>query len=764
MTKKWLDCSISIDKRVDALLEQMTLNEKIAQMLTMRGYEMYERISEHELRMTDELVELYKEFPGAGLGSWNRADWYSGRNWKNGLTPELLPIWFNMVQKYAVEETRLGIPLLLNTGSIHGMFVLGGLVLPTGIGLASTWNRETVRNAFGAVAEECQSIALNGALASGPTQDLARDPRWSRVEETWGEDPFLSAEMSTAFCEGILSVRRKSGTGPLPAIRHFLAYGEPEGGHNALPCHCGLNELYNIHLRPYQYAIAAGADNLMTSYNLLDGIPCTISPLIEQLLRKQWGWKGTVIADAYAIFNLISQGFANDLGEAAAIAVKAGTDFCCWEGKEFKAGLVLALERGDLTMDELDIPVRRILRKKMESGAFEHPYIEDVTMAPKTLGCAAHRKIALEAARESLVLLKNDNSILPLDSEKKIAVVGPNADSMHNQIGDYTSPQRPGDVITVRAGFERLGVKVKYARGCGVRSHDTVKLEEALKTVASADVAVVVLGGASVPNMDLIQADNGAAVVEEVLSDTEQDKDSGEGYDRASLRLGEAQLELLRRIKASGKKVVTVLIMGRPLIIDEVCQLSDAVLLAWYPGQEGGTAIAEAVLGQLNPSGRLPVSFPAHEGQLPVYYNALRTRPNYIDCSSLPQFQFGFGLSYTTFELKNVRAERDCFSIGEKNTLRLEVQNTGKMAGADVIELYIRDEKFSVARPEIELKGFQKVFLLPGESRTVEFQLSEKELAFFNRDLEYVVEPGVFLLRVSDCGPTEGIETRVTVK
>ena len=740
-----------IEERLDDLLSRMTLKEKIAQLLTMKGYSMYERIGDR-LVITDELKKLYADFPGAGLGSWNRADWYSGRNWKTGATPEMLPKLHNMLQKYAVEETRLGIPLQLGGGSIHGIFALGGMVLPTGIGLASTWNRELVRKGFEAVAEEAICVSRNGATASGPTQDVARDPRWSRVEETWGEDPFLSAEMSTEFCRGMLARREQGKDCVFPAIRHFLAYGEPEGGKNSAPAHCGINELYNVHLLPYYYAIKAGGFNLMTSYNLVDGIPCTISPLIENVLRKQWGWKGTCIADAGAIQALTGR-FAKDLGEAAAMAVKAGQDLCCWEGYAFRDGLEMALQRGDLTEKELDVPVRRNLYWKFANGLFEHPYIEDEGEAARVFSCKAHREVARKLAEESIVLIKNDNEALPLKNVKKVAVIGPNADSMHNQIGDYTAPQRPGDVITVRAGLEAQGLEVVYAKGCGVRSQKKSGFPEAAAAAEASDAVVLVLGGSSVPNMEIAQADNGAALANEVKTDTEQDKDCGEGYDLASLQLSGVQIDLLRELRKTGKKIITVLIVGRPVLLNEICELSDAVLYAWYPGMEGGTAIAETILGKNNPSGRLPISLPRTPGQLPVYYNHLKYQQNYVDCEGSPLYPFGFGMSYTTFSVTNLRAEKERFTLEEGCKIMVDVTNTGKTAGKDVLELYIKDELVSIARPEIELRGFEKVYLEPGETKCVTFRLGEKELAYFNRDLDFAAEPGTFLVSVSDHGP-----------
>ena len=770
MEKPWMNAALSVEERTELLLSTMTVNEKIAQILNMKGYTLYNRYG-NTLEISQELIDLYKEFPGAAPGSWNRADWFSKRNWETGLTPELLPVWYNMLQKYTIEETRLGIPLMLGSGMIHGIFALGGSVFPTGIGLASTWNFDLLKECFDAIADEaCACTSADGFASSGPTQDVARDPRWSRVEETFGEDPFLSAEMTRAFCEGVL-MRRKSGRrGPTPAIRHFLAYGEPEGGLNSLPAHCGDNELYNVHLRPFEAGFKNGASNVMTSYNMVNGIPCTISPLINDLIRDKWNWQGTVIADAGAIGGLVWQGFAKDLGDAAAISMKAGNDFCCWEGYDFRTGLKMALDRGQLTEAELNVPVRRVLLSKFRSGIFEHPYIEDMQSCVKAFRSPKSRKAALQAARESIVLIKNENNTLPLRNIRKLSLIGPNAVNMHNQIGDYTAPQRPGDIITVRAGLESAGFDVAYSRGCKIRSMNKSGFPEALNTIDAAETVIVVLGGSSIPSIALKQKENGEADTSNIKTDTEQDKDCGEGYDRANLHLGGVQLELLReasvKAHAQGKKLITVLIMGRPLNLLDVCECSDAVLLAWYPGMEGGTAIAETLKGDNNPSGRLPITFPDTEGQLPVYYNHLLWKKNYVDTPSYPTYRFGMGGSYTKFELSNIHVEKQEMSIDEENHVCVTVKNIGSAAGADVIQLYLHDVKFSVARPAIELKGFRKVYLEPGESKTVRFALTEKELGFYNAALEYVVEPGEFTVKITDNGAPlcEMVDTVFTVR
>ncbi len=720
MNEPYRDPKLPVSERIEDLLGRMTLNEKIAQMLSMRGWTLYQ-INGDNVTVSDELVELYKEFPGAGAGSYFRADWYTGKNWDNGLTPSLIAKAANCIQRYAVENTRLGIPLLLG-GSIHGMMVLGGVVFPTGIGCGSTWDRKLIEQAGDTVAHE--ALAIKALACAGPTQDLARDPRWSRTEETYGEDPYLSAELTYAFGIG-LKGNKNNRTDCFPAIsiRHFTGHGEPEGGHNTAPCHAGMNELFNIHMRPFEAGIAAGSRSLMSAYNLIDGIPCSINgDLLNGVVRDRWGYTGTIVTDAGAIGALVENGYARDYAEAAAISIKAGTDVCCWEGDRFKRGIVEALERGILTEEDINISVRRMLRNKFESGIFDHPYVEDETLPERIFSCPEHRKVALELARKSMVLLENKNEALPLKGIRNIAVIGPNADAAGNQLGDYTAPQRTEDIVTVRKGLEALkekyGFNITYAHGCGVRNPDRSEFAEAVNIAENADAVVLVLGGSSLPDANTGFLPNGAADIEKTIADTRNDKDSGEGYDRSNLHLGGVQEELLKELAKTGKKIITILIMGRPLIVNDVCEYSDAVILAWYPGMMGGTAIAEALLGEYNPGGKLPISIPANEGQLPVYYNTLRARPPYIDGRSEPRFRFGYGLSYTDFEISGVYPQKaETSADDEENYICATVSNTGKMAGDAVVQMYIKDCLVSVARPILELRGFERIFLRPGESR-----------------------------------------------
>ena len=736
----YMNPRLSTEERMNDLISKMEMREKVAVLCTTAGFKMYE-IRDGEVHVTKNLEELYAKFPGCGLGSFFRADWYSGRNWRTGLHPDMLIKAYNAMQRFAVEKTRLGIPLVLG-----GAQMLGETTIPSGVGIASTWDVDLAREAARMNVRERRTFTQSFGVGF-PQGTLALDPRWSRVEQTYGEDPFLAAEFVYARCAGSRDL------GGASSLESFICHGMGEGGHMSTPVHVGMNELLNVHMRPFEYAIKGGCSQFMTSYNLVDGIPALLrGDLVNGFVRGKLGYKGTFIADAGAIGALCWQGFARDRGEAAALAVKAGNDLCCWEAETYLDGLTQAIAKGLVTEEDINVSLRRVLRRRFDEGLFEHPFIDPEARARKfgrpedVIGCAAHRAVALELARKSMTLLENKGGVLPLDPArvKRIAVIGPNADKPENQIGDYTAPQRPGQTITPRLAFEKLarerGFEVEYALGCKIRSLNRSGFPAALDAARRADAVVICLGSSSVPDHALSQNDAGTAICKRIQKDTELDKDCGEGFDRAHLRLNGLQLELLREVKALGKPVVVVLITGRPLVLEDVAAASDAILLAWYPGTEGGTAIAETILGLNTPGGKLPISFPRAEGAIPCFYHALRDRGNYVDCEGGAAYPFGFGLSYTSFSISKPVLD------GAKVTVK--VTNAGPRRGDEVVQMYIRDVIFSVARPLWELRGFKRVTLDPGESAAVSFELGEKELGFWNREGRFVVEPGDFKVAV----------------
>ena len=741
----YMNPGLSVEERMEDLISKMTLPEKVAQLCTTSGFRMYQITPEREIRTTKELDELYAKFPGCGLGSFFRADWFSGRNWNTGLTPDLLIRAYNAMQRYAVEQTRLGIPLALG-----GAQMLGETVIPCGPALASTWEPELAREGARMNIRERRTFAQNFGVGF-PQATLALDPRWSRVEQTYGEDPFLASEFVYARCAG----SRDLGGGS--SIESFVGHGSGEGGHMITAVHVGDNELYNLHMRPFEAAVKGGVSSIMTCYNLVDGIPGLLrGDLVNGFIRGKLGYQGTFVADAGAIGGLYTWwGFAGDLGEAAALAIKNGNDRCCWEAENYLTGLMLALERKLITEEELNVSLRRVLRGKFKKGLFDHPYIDPVERAKlygrpeDVIGCAANREVALQLARKAMTLLENPKGVLPLDPRRirRLAVIGPNADKPENQLGDYTAPQKPGQATTPRMAFERLGRKfgfeVEYALGCKVRSLRRDGFATAIAAAKRADAVVVCVGTSSVPDQTLTQNEAGTAICDRVQTDTELDKDCGEGFDCSVLRLHGVQNELLRELKATGKPVIAVLITGRPLVLDDILANSDALLLAWYPGTEGGLAIAETVLGLNNPGGKLRISFPRAEGAIPCFYHALTARSNYVDCEGSAKYPFGYGLSYTTFEVSK--------PVLDGNRVTATVRNTGSVRGEDVVQLYIHDVLFTVARPIWELRGFKRIALDPGEAKDVSFELTPKELGFWNRDREFVVEPGEFHVAVDDC-------------
>ena len=751
-TAPYMNPKLSVEERMEDLISRMTLVEKVAQLSTTAGFGMYDITPAREVVPNEKLVDLYRRFPGCGLSSTFRADWYSGRNWKTGLTPDLLVKAHTALQRFAVERTRLGIPLALGAGQM-----LGSTSIPSGLACAGAFDVDAVVAATRVKIRESASVARTYGIGH-PTCDLALDPRWSRVEQTFGEDPFLSAEINFARCR--LAKELGAGAG----MAHFIMHGVSEGGRMSLPTHAGNNEIYNLHMRPFEYAVKGGCDNIMTCYNLVDGIPGILrGDLVNGFVRGKLGFTGVFVGDAGAIGGLVWQGFANDLGEAAALCLKNGNDMCCWEAENYLKGLSMAFERGLVTDADLNVSLRRVLRSKFEKGLFEHPYTDEAWTKEHgrpedVIGCRAHRDVVLNLARKAMTLLENPKGVLPLDVKRirRLAVIGPNADKPENQIGDYSAPQKPGQAVTPRMAFEAMGrthgFAVDYALGCKVRSMKRDGFAAALEVARTADAVVLCLGGSSVPDQALTQNEAGTAICKRIQKDTDLDKDAGEGFDRATLRLGGVQNELLREIRKLGKPVVTVLVMGRPIVLDEVVENSDAVLLAWYPGTEGGTAIAETVFGFNNPGGKLPISFPRSEGAIPCYYHALRDRGNYVDVEGSARYPFGYGLSYTTFSLSEPKVNG--------NRVSVEIANTGKTKGDDVVQMYVRDMIFTVARPRYELKGFRRVTLEPGERKTVSFELTDKELGYWNRSGDYVVEPGDFKVWVTDAFQ-DGLERKV---
>ncbi len=735
----------TVENRVHDLVRRLTRGEKVGQLnQLLYGWDCYRRVA-GGIELTETFTEHVRNGGQGAVYGVFRADPWSGATFGTGLTPEDCPKVANTMQRFAIETSRWGIPLLLSEECPHGHMALDGTLFPTNLGAACSWNPRLYRTAMQCAAREIRARGAHLGLVS--VLDIARDPRWGRTEETLGEDPFLTARFAEAAVQGLQGERMDYyGAENLCAVvKHAVAQGEASGGHNAAPAVIGERELREIHLPALQAAFRAGASALMAAYNEIDGVACIGNRrLLTDLLREEMGFSGMIMADGMAVDRLTTS-MGLSLTEAAAVALRAGVDLSLWD----KAFLHLedALNRRLITEDDLDAAVSRVLTLKFRLGLFDQPY-RDETLSVETR-TDAHRKASLDLARESLVLLKNEGNLLPLPRKLgRIAVLGPNADHAYNLLGDYTSPQRDGQVTTILQGIHAMAAEeteVLYVRGCGIKSADDSGLAEAVQVAESADVAILCLGGASTREFGAAFDTNGAILPGRV----EAEMDCGEGVDAASLRLPGQQEEMFRRIAATGTPVVVVLVQGRPYAIPELARQAQAILAAWYPGQEGGHAVAEAIFGLINPSGKLCISVPRSEAQLPVYYNHKpSSRLDYHDLSAQPLYPFGFGLSYTKFGYKDLLVEPARMAWPARFIVEVTIENQGTCAGAEVVQLYLRDKAATVTRRVSELKAFERVSLQPGESRQMTFVLGNEELGLWNPAMCWTVEPGEFEVRI----------------
>ena len=736
------DPSLSIDIRLSDLLSRMTLEEKVGQLLCPLGWEMYE-IHGSEVHPSGKFKQLIKERNAGMLWATYRADPWTKKTLANGLNPELAAKAGNALQKYVMENTRLGIPMFLAEEAPHGHMAIGATVFPTGIGMAATWSLELVKEVGQVIAKEIRS--QGGHISYGPVLDLTRDPRWSRVEETFGEDPVLSGILGASMVDGLGGGNLSQKYATIATLKHFLAYAVPEGGQNGNYASVGIRDLHQNFLPPFRKAIDSGALSVMTSYNSIDGIPCTSNHyLLTQLLRNEWKFCGFVVSDLYSIEGIHESHFVALTKENAAIqSVTAGVDVDL--GGDAYTNLCHAVQSGQMDKAVIDTAVCRVLRMKFEMGLFEHPYV-DPKIAAKTVRRKEHIELARKIAQSSITLLKNENSILPLSKTiNKVAVIGPNADNRYNMLGDYTAPQEDSNVKTVLDGIltKLSPFRVEYVRGCAIRDTTVNEIEQAIKAARRSEVVIVVVGGSSARDFKTSYKETGAAVAEE---GSVSDMECGEGFDRASLSLLGRQQELLESLQKTGKPLIVVYIEGRPLEKNWASEYADALLTAYYPGQEGGNDIADVLFGDYNPSGRLPISVPRSVGQIPVYYNKKAPRNHdYVEMSSFPLYSFGYGMSYTTFEysdLQVVQKSARCFEVSFK------VKNTGKYDGEEVSQLYMRDEYASVVQPMKQLKHFERFHLKKGEEKKVTFVLTEEDFFLVNYTLKKVVESGNFHLMI----------------
>jgi beta-glucosidase len=746
----------SVEDRINDLLKRMTLEEKIGQVSCPMGWEMYTKDAKG-VSVSEKYKTMMQKAPIGSFWAVLRADPWTQKTLENGLSAEEGAQALNALQKYAVNETRLGIPVLFAEECPHGHMAIGATVFPTSLTQASTWNDVLIHQMGEAIALETRAQGAN--VGYGPVLDIARDPRWSRMEETFGEDPVLTGYLGAAFVRGMQGTAQNDGKHIYSTLKHFTAYGVPEGGHNGARANTGMRQLFSEYMPAFKKAVEAGASTIMTSYNSIDGVPCTSNKyLLDDVLRKQWGFTGAVYSDLYSIDGIAGMRAAADLKESAALALHAGVDLDLG-ASAYTNHLKDAIAEGLVSVADLDKAVANILRLKFNMGLFENPYV-DAKQAKKLVHSAENVALARKVAAQGTVLLKN-NGVLPLSKNlKTVAVIGPNADMMYNQLGDYTAPQDPAQVITVYQGIKSaLGAKtnVIYAKGCSVRDTTTSDIAEAVNAAKKSDVVVLVLGGSSARDFKTKYIDTGAAVADEK---TISDMDCGEGFDRSNLELLGDQIKLLNAVAATGKPLVVIYIQGRPLDMNVANEKADALLTAWYPGEQGGNAIADILFGDENPAGRLPVSVPRSVGQIPVYYSQ-GTNHAYVENPATPLFPFGYGLSYTKFEYGDLQISAGSGDVLQKVTCT--VKNVGDRDGDEVVQLYITDDVASVAQPPVLLKAFKRLNIKKGESETITFELRKDDLSIYDFNLNQVVEPGSFTVKVGSSSADIKLEGKFTL-
>jgi beta-glucosidase len=745
---------LPVEQRLTDLIARMTLEEKVAQLEGV--WENRQFMKTPESRFVDDNGKFLPERAAVllkdGIGEMSRPS--------EGRGPREMAEFTNTMQKWLRENTRLGIPALFHDECLHGHVAQKGTSYPQAIGLASTWDPGLVREVFTATAAEARARGAQECLA--PVLDLARDPRWGRTEETYGEDPYLVSRIGVAAIEGF------QGLGPfvdkthvLATAKHFAVHGQPEAGTNVAPGNYSERVIREYWLKPFEAAVKEGhVHSVMASYNEVDGIPSHSNRhLLIDVLRQEWGFRGVLVSDYFGITELIRiHHVVGTKEEAAKLALESGVDVELPFPDAFPS-LIEQVKDGKVAEATIDRAVTNILREKFLAGLFDDPYV-DPDYAEKITNNADHQKLALQAARETITLLKNQDHLLPLDPSKykRIAVIGPNAADVH--LGGYSD--KPGRGVSILQGIKNRvspGTEVLYSEG--------TKITE---TLPDWDADKVVLGNPELNAKRIAEAVKTAQKVDLiVLVLGENEQTSREAWapehkgDRDDLALLGNQDDLAKAMLATHKPVVVVLLHGRPDAITYLAQNVPAILDGWYLGQEGGTAAAEVLFGDYNPGGKLPITVPRSVGQLPdYYYQKPSAKREYLGSTTDPLYPFGWGLSYSTFKYDTPRVTPE--TIGPEGTAHVSVNvtNTSKVRGDEVVQLYIRDEISSVTRPVKELRGFRRIALDAGEAKTVEFTLGFDELSFLNRDMHRVVEPGTFKIMVGG-NSVDLVETKLIV-
>ncbi len=741
--------ALPTERRVDDLLSRMTLEEKVAQMLCVWGAKR-------------QITDASGRFDPARAPAWFRVGIGRVERPSDGHGARAQAEFTNAIQRWVKENTRLGIPVIFHEEGLHGLQGPEATSFPQAIALASTWNPDLVERAFAAVAREVRARGAQQVLA--PVVDVARDPRWGRFEETYGEDPYLVSRMGLAAVRGLQGGGRTIPAGRVIAtLKHMAGHGQPESGTNVGPANLGERALRDAFLYPFEVAVRQGhARSVMPSYNEIDGIPSHANRwLLRDVLRKEWGFDGVVVSDWQAIRQLAGRHHvAADDADAARQALAATVDVELPDVETYQT-LVEQVKQKTVPESAIDAAVRRLLREKFELGLFEDPYV-DPDKADEVSGSAATRSLALKAARQAIVLLQNKGNVLPLSADKvrRVAVIGPHAAEV--MLGGYSGVPRYS--VSILEGIrQRLGSGATVAHAEGVRITEDSAFTKGPQPLVggtrsqarwSADKVVLADPAANRRRIaEAVALARGSDVAVVVVGDNEQT--AREAYaenhlgDRADLRLVGQQEELVRAVLDTGTPTVVVLINGRPPAIPDLAERAPAILEGWYLGQEGGTAVAEVLFGDVNPGGKLPVSLPRSVGQLPLFYNHKPTaRRGYLFESARPLFPFGHGLSYTTFSYSAPTVSPGRIPPDGRATVTVEVTNTGARAGDEVVQLYVRAEVSRATRPVMELKGFRRVTLKPGERRAVTFELGPEELSYHGPDMKRVVEPGRFRVMV----------------
>ncbi len=739
---------LTIEERVADLLPRMTLEEKVDQLAGGRRRPLFEGDDPESKRLREGMAQLYKE--------------------DSQMTPHDAAVLRNEIQKFYVEKTRLGIPAIFFGEALHGYMAFGSTSFPQVLGLASTWDPALVQQVFSAAGDEMASAGAHQAFT--PVLDMAREPRWGRTEETYGEDAFLISRMGVAAIEGLQGPNFMIDRHHVMATaKHFAAHGQPEGGTNTAPANYSERVLRESFFLPFQAAVQeAHVGSVMASYNEIDGIPSHINRwLLDRVLRQEWDFRGYVTSDGGGLQMLVeTHHVAADKAEAARKALAAGVDFDLSDGSVYRT-LIEQVQQGKVPEAEVDLAVSRVLAAKFRLGLFENPYV-DPDYTQRITNNPEHKQLAVKAAQEAIVLLKNDGNLLPIDLKKvkTIAVIGPNAADVHQ--GGYGRDPGPGNGVSILDGIRSHvgpGVKVLYSEGCKITlgkvgwaawyenkvelpdpKADAAEIQAAAAAARKAEVAIVVVGENEHTNRE--------AWSEQHLGD------------RDSLDLIGAQDALVKAVVETGTPTVVLLINGRPLSINYIKEHVPAILEGWYLGEQGGVAAANVLFGDVNPGGKLPITFPRSVGELPDYYNHKPSaNRSYLFVGRKPLFPFGYGLSYTTFRFDNLKVDPETIGTAGSATVHVDITNTGNREGDEVAELYIHQRVASVTQPVEQLRAFRRVTLKPGEKTTVEFKLTPEALSMLDVNMNRVVEPGAFDIMVGpSSAETQSVPLQVVSK